>query len=104
MSVIPFLFVPGGSYRPDEESVSLEFGAGTVWITGSKAGEFCSLFCNHKATLLKADGKDILCVTFEKLEVPTVSINSDSGLGSIARSLMSSGDHTLGGTKAPQRF
>ena len=48
--------------------MSLGFTLGTVLITGPKAGEFCSAFCNHKATLLKADGKDILSVTFQKRE------------------------------------
>jgi tetratricopeptide (TPR) repeat protein len=66
--LFPFFSFLGGSDMPEEESVSLHFTTGTVLITGPKAGEFCSAFCNHKATLLKADGKDILSVTFQKCE------------------------------------
>jgi len=36
---------------------------GTIVVTGPKAWDFYDRFCNHKATLLKADGKDILAVT-----------------------------------------
>jgi hypothetical protein len=66
--LLPFFSFLVGSFEEEHQTVTLEFGAGTVWITGPKAGEFCSSFCNHKATLLKADGKDILSVTFQKGE------------------------------------
>ena len=66
--LLPFFSFLVGSFDEEHQTVTLEFGAGTVWIIGPKAYEFCSLFCKHKATLLKADGKDILSVTFEKRE------------------------------------
>jgi hypothetical protein len=36
---------------------------GTLLIAGPKILEFYDDFCNHRATSLKADGKDILAVT-----------------------------------------
>jgi len=41
----------------------IECSLGTVVVTGPKAWDFYDTFCSHKATLLKADGKDILTVT-----------------------------------------
>jgi hypothetical protein len=35
---------------------------GTIVVTGPKALEFYEQFANHRATLIKADGKDILSV------------------------------------------
>jgi hypothetical protein len=40
----------------------IDWSLGTIIVTGSKARDFYDLFCNHRATLLKADGKDILSV------------------------------------------
>src|SRR5258708_5806321 len=62
--LFPFFSFIGGAYAPEEESVSLAFAVGTVVITGPKAGDFCSAFCGHKATLLKADGHEIVSVSF----------------------------------------
>jgi hypothetical protein len=36
---------------------------GTLVIAGPKVLDFYDDFCNHRATLVKADGKDILSVT-----------------------------------------
>jgi hypothetical protein len=35
---------------------------GTIVVTGPKTLEFYEQFSNHRATLLRADGKDILSV------------------------------------------
>lgn len=39
------------------------FQMGTLEVIGPKTGEFCAAFRKHKATLLKADGIDIISVT-----------------------------------------
>ena len=59
--LLPFFSFLVGSFDEEHQTVTLEFGAGTVWIIGPKAYEFCSLFCNHKATLLKPMEK-IFCL------------------------------------------
>jgi hypothetical protein len=40
----------------------LDWPLGTVVVTGPKTLDFDTAFCNHRATSLKADGKDILSV------------------------------------------
>jgi hypothetical protein len=62
--LFPFFSFLGGAYDLEEESLSLAFAVGTLLITGPKAGDFCSAFCAHKATLLKPDGEQIVSVTF----------------------------------------
>jgi hypothetical protein len=41
----------------------IQFGIGTIVVTGPKAWDFYEQFCKNRATLLKADGKDISAVT-----------------------------------------
>src|SRR5215471_7098025 len=60
---IPFHQVLGTHYNPKHESLLIQFALGTIVVTGPKAWDFYDRFCSHKATLLKADGKDILAVT-----------------------------------------
>jgi hypothetical protein len=55
--------VLGAHYNPKHESLLIQFALGTMDLTGPKAWDFYDRFSNHKATLLKADGKDILWVT-----------------------------------------
>ena len=60
---IPFHQVLGTHYNPKIESLLIQFGLGTIVVTGPKAWDFYDRFCSHRATLLKADGKDIVAVT-----------------------------------------
>ena len=60
---IPFHQVLGTHYNPKHESLLIQFALGTIVVTGPKAWDFYDRFCCHKATLLKADGIDILAVT-----------------------------------------
>src|SRR5262249_1784349 len=60
---IPFHQVLGTHYNPKYESLLIKFALGTIVVMGPKARDFYDRFPNHKATLLKADGKDILWVT-----------------------------------------
>ena len=46
----------------EEQILSLDWPLGTVVVTGPKTLDFNNAFCNHRATSLKADGKDILSV------------------------------------------
>lgn len=50
-------------YNPDEKSLLIECALGTIVVTGPKCWDFYDKFCSHRATLLKADGQDILSVT-----------------------------------------
>jgi len=60
---IPFFQVACTHYNPEQQSLLIECSLGTIVVTGPKAWDFYERFCNHKVTLLKADGKDILAVT-----------------------------------------
>jgi hypothetical protein len=59
-----FLFhhVSGTYYSAKEQRLLIDCGLGTIVVTGPKAFEFYEQFSNHRATLLRADGKDILSV------------------------------------------
>ena len=46
-------------YVGDKETLCLYWPLGTVVITGPKALDFYAGFCAHRASCLKADGKDI---------------------------------------------
>jgi hypothetical protein len=50
-------------YDPEHQSLLMDWALGTIIVTGPKAWDFYDLFCSHRATLLRADGKDILGVT-----------------------------------------
>jgi hypothetical protein len=59
-----FLFhhVSGILYSVRDERLLIDWALGTIVVTGPKALEFCEQFSSHRATLLRADGKDILSV------------------------------------------
>jgi len=59
-----FLFhhVSGTYYSAKERRLLIDWPLGTVVVTGPKTFEFYEQFSNHRATLLRADGKDILSV------------------------------------------
>jgi len=59
-----FLFhhVSGTYYSAKEQRLLIDCGLGTIVVTGPKAFEFYEQFSNHRATLIRADGKDILSV------------------------------------------
>jgi hypothetical protein len=61
---IPFFQVAVPQYNPEQNSLLIEFALGTIVVIGPKAWNFYDRFCSHKATLVKADGKDIIAVTF----------------------------------------
>jgi hypothetical protein len=52
-----------GVYVTEHESLFLQYGTGTIIITGPKAEEFWEDFAQRKATSVKTDGVDILSVT-----------------------------------------
>jgi hypothetical protein len=60
---IPFFQVAGTHYNPEQQSLLIQCSLGTIVITGPKAWDFYDRFCSNKATLLKADGNDIIAVT-----------------------------------------
>jgi hypothetical protein len=60
---IPFFQVALTHYNPEQQSLLIQCAAGTIVVTGPKAWDFFDRFCNQRATLLKADGKDIIAVT-----------------------------------------
>jgi hypothetical protein len=47
-------------YNVRHQSLLIDLALGTLVISGPKVLEFYDDFCNHWATSLKADGKDIL--------------------------------------------
>jgi hypothetical protein len=59
-----FLFhhVSGSYYSAKEQRLLIDWPLGTIVVTGPKTLEFYEQFSNHRATLLRADGKDILSV------------------------------------------
>jgi len=60
-----FLFhhVTGTCYSAKYQRLFIDWALGTIVVTGPKALEFYEQFANHRATLVKPDGKDILSVT-----------------------------------------
>gem|GEM_PF-5353564 len=59
-----FLFhhVSGTYFSAKEQRLLIDWPLGTIVVTGPKTLEFYEQFSNHRATLLRADGKDILSV------------------------------------------
>ena len=55
----PFFSLSASRYFGDKETLCLYWPLGTVVIRGPKVLEFYAGFCAHRATYLKADGKDI---------------------------------------------
>jgi hypothetical protein len=60
---VPFHQVLATNYNPAQETLLIHWSLGSILITGPKAEAFFEQFSEHKITLLKADGKDILRVT-----------------------------------------
>jgi hypothetical protein len=59
-----FLFhhVSGILYSARDERLLIDWALGTIVVTGPRTLEFYEQFSNHRATLIRADGKDILSV------------------------------------------
>ena len=59
-----FLFhhLTGTQYSAKYQRLLIDWALGTIVVTGPKALEFYEQFSNHRATLIKADGKYILSV------------------------------------------
>ena len=59
-----FLFhhVSGTFYSAKNQRLLIDWPLGTILVTGPKTLEFYEQFSNHRATLITADGKDILSV------------------------------------------
>jgi hypothetical protein len=57
-----FYHLAGTYYSAKYQRLLIDWALGTIVVTGPKALEFYEQFANHRATLVKADGKDILSV------------------------------------------
>jgi hypothetical protein len=57
-----FTIVSGTFYSAKNQRLLIDWPLGTIVVTGPKTLEFYEQFSNHRATLLRADGKDILSV------------------------------------------
>jgi hypothetical protein len=55
----PFFSLSASRYFGDKETLCLYWPLATVVITGPKVLDFYTGFCAHRATCLKAEGKDI---------------------------------------------
>jgi hypothetical protein len=55
----PFFTLSASRYFGNKETLCLYWPLGTIIITGPKVLNFYAGFCAHRATCLKADGKDI---------------------------------------------
>lgn len=60
---VPFHQVIAMNYDPRSETLLIHWSLGSIFLTGPKAEAFFERFCEHKIALVKADGKDIVCVT-----------------------------------------
>jgi hypothetical protein len=75
----PFHYLTAINYSARLERLLITWSLGTLVIVGPKVLEFYDDFCNHRATSLKSDGKDILAVTIvlnAEHEVDAASPNS----------------------------
>jgi hypothetical protein len=59
-----FLFhhLTGTRFSAKDQSLVIDWALGTIVVMGPKTLEFYEQFSDHRATLVKADGKDILSV------------------------------------------
>jgi hypothetical protein len=55
----PFFSLSASRYFGDKQTLCLYWPLATVVITGPKVLDFYAGFCAHRASCLKADGKDI---------------------------------------------
>jgi hypothetical protein len=55
----PFFSLSASRYFGDKETLCLYWPLATLLITGPKVLDFYAGFCSHRATCLKADGKNI---------------------------------------------
>ena len=53
---------PEVTIAPKNNALLIDWPLGTIVVTGPKTLEFYEQFSNHRATLIRADGKDILSV------------------------------------------
>jgi hypothetical protein len=53
-----------GAYAAEQERLYLQYAPGTIVICGPKAGEFWDDFCARLTSSVKADGVDVLSVSF----------------------------------------
>jgi hypothetical protein len=67
---IPFFSVAGCVFDPSQQALS-------IVITGPKTEAFLSAFCKNRGTFLKADGEDILSVSFIPNRPPGDQANGD---------------------------
>ena len=58
-----FHYLTAIHYSARHERLLITWTLGTLVIAGPKVLEFYEDFCNHRATSLQSDGKDILAVT-----------------------------------------
>jgi hypothetical protein len=68
----PFHYLTAIHYSVRHKRLLITWTLGTLVIAGPKVLEFYDDFCNHRATSLKADGKDILAVTMVLNPIPEV--------------------------------
>jgi hypothetical protein len=61
----PYFSVIATRYEPEAERLLIYFGPGAIVIRGPKVLEFFDDFANHRATGLKADGKEIISVEID---------------------------------------
>ena len=60
---LPFFSLSAARFVPHSQRLILYFPVATIWVTGGpKVLEFYEALAKQRATLLKADGKDILSV------------------------------------------
>ena len=55
----PFFSLSASRYFGDKETLCLYWSLGSLVIIGPKVLDFYAAFCSHRATCLRADGKDI---------------------------------------------
>jgi hypothetical protein len=67
----PFFSLSASRYFSDKETLCLYWPLGTVVIAGPKVLDFYAGFCAHRATCLKADGKDIKVLNLISLAIRT---------------------------------
>lgn len=61
----PYFSVIATRCEPEAERLLIYFGPGVIVVRGPKVLEFLDDFANHRATGLKADGKEIISVEID---------------------------------------
>jgi hypothetical protein len=89
----PFHHLTATHYCAKDQRLLIDWALGTIMVVGPKALDFYDDFSNHCATLVKADGKDILSVTMHLRSEADAEADAEAIIPELTDDDRSLGDH-----------